>query len=192
MGFRNYISFMPKEEYEQIKDFTKEELFAYKNAVSEFEDEEPYISVDDFGVELHGFGKYCDFTTEFHQPVFTNKETQDYFLVDNDFYRVNKEFLASIIEVYRLKIKTYYKELVDGITNDNIDSLPNEKVYEMFIHIRSMYHEWNPFIESVVPYNLHEGDEVTVSWKYEYVIFELVRIYKTFDWENNVMIYYGY
>lgn len=44
----------------------------------------------------------------------------------------------------------------------------------------------------LTPYNLDEGDEITTSWKYEYSIFELVRIYKTFDWKNNVMIYYGY
>lgn len=45
----------------------------------------------------------------------------------------------------------------------------------------------------LVPFNLDDGkDEVTSSWKYEYSIFELVRIYKSFDWENNVMIHYGY
>jgi hypothetical protein len=44
----------------------------------------------------------------------------------------------------------------------------------------------------MTPYDLNRDDEVTTSWKYEYAIFELVRIYKTFDWKKNVMIYYGY
>jgi hypothetical protein len=44
----------------------------------------------------------------------------------------------------------------------------------------------------LTPYNLENGSEVTVSWKYEYTIFELVNIYKNFDWKNKIMIYYGY
>ena len=44
---------------------------------------------------------------------------------------------------------------------------------------------WNPF-------DLTEGDAITTSWKYEYGIFEMIRIYKSFDWKKNVMIYYGY
>ena len=37
-----------------------------------------------------------------------------------------------------------------------------------------------------------ENPKLVSSWKYEYEVFELVRIYKTFDWKRNVMIYYGY
>ena len=44
----------------------------------------------------------------------------------------------------------------------------------------------------LTPFNLEDGEEITTSWKYEYGIFELVRIYKSFDWKKNVMIYYGY
>jgi len=31
MGYRNYIASITKEEYDKIKDFTKEELYNYKN-----------------------------------------------------------------------------------------------------------------------------------------------------------------
>lgn len=58
----------------------------------------------------------------------------------------------------------------------------------MIEHIRSMRTEWT----CLTPYNLKNGDNITTSWKYEYAIFELVRIYKSFDWKRNVMIYYGY
>lgn len=55
-------------------------------------------------------------------------------------------------------------------------------------HIRSMRLEWT----QLKPYNLIEGDAVTKSLKYEYAIFELVKIYKAFDWKKNVMVFYGY
>ena len=42
------------------------------------------------------------------------------------------------------------------------------------------------------PYDLDDDTDCIVnSWKYEYVIFELVRIYKTFDWKNDVLLYVG-
>ena len=44
----------------------------------------------------------------------------------------------------------------------------------------------------MLPYNLTKGDEITTAWKYEYNVFELVRIYKSFDWKKNVMVFYGY
>lgn len=31
MGYRNYISSIPRKEYDKIKNFTKEELYKYKN-----------------------------------------------------------------------------------------------------------------------------------------------------------------
>jgi hypothetical protein len=36
------------------------------------------------------------------------------------------------------------------------------------------------------------GDQVTNSWKYEYSLFELVRIYKQFNGKENILVYYGY
>ena len=32
----------------------------------------------------------------------------------------------------------------------------------------------------------------TNSWSYEYSIFELVRLYKTFDWENDNLVLMGW
>ena len=61
-------------------------------------------------------------------------------------------------------------------------------LFKIIEHIRSMRIEWT----RLTPFNLEDGEEITTSWKYEYGIFELVRIYKSFDWKKNVMIYYGY
>ena len=63
---------------------------------------------------------------------------------------------------------------------------------EMVTHIKSMGQEWGVgLFDHMRPYDL-EGDSLVTSWKYEYAVFELVRIYKTFDWKKNVMIYYGW
>ncbi len=80
-------------------------------------------------------------------------------------------------------MKTKYKFDFDKITDDQQTAL-----FEILDHIRCMRSEWN----YLTPFNLEKGNQITTSWKYEYGIFELVRIYKSFDWKKNVMFYYGY
>src|SRR3990172_3792545 len=186
MGYRNYIASITKEEYDKIKDFTKKELYEYKN-----EDiEDGCVGVCDMAEkELYGFGKYCEFGDEkFYKPFFMNKDLQENFTAEQDFYIVGKDFLKHIIEHNNEKMKFLYTELISGITDENISNIPQKKAEELFNWVRGNAIEWT----HLTPYNLDEGDEITTSWNYEYSIFELVRIYKSFDWKNNIMFYYGY
>lgn len=88
-------------------------------------------------------------------------------------------------------IKTDYKYPNSNHTFDFslITQEEQNALFKMIEHIRSMRPEWT----HLTPYDLNDGrDEITTSWKYEYGIFELVRIYKSFDWKKNIMIYYGF
>ena len=222
MGYRVYIGFMPRKEYDKIKSLTKQEVFDYYDLKPEFEGDEPHKDVYEFGKELYEFGKYCEFNPPegSMKPFFKNKETQDHWGDENEFYVVAKNFLAYIINYYKEKIKKYYNDMLtpfygktdklfdrddpsDFLNSVNTDygSLGNKHkfdfskitddeqtaLFKIFKHMRSMRAEWYLSI-----FNLEQGDEVTRSWKYEYSIFELVRIYKSFDWRKHVMIYYGY
>lgn len=228
MGYRTYIGYISKREYNKIKSMTKDELFAfYKiNADDECEDEYPFKQCYDYGDKLFEFGKW----TEFNPPkktsksFFKKKDTQEMYS-ENDFEVVTPEFLAYIINHYSEKVKAYYNKMLlpfmgDGedkskVTSEFLNSIkskynyPNNKytfdfskitedeqtaLFHMFEHIRSFAPEWGvaSWFDDTLPYNLKFGDSVTTSWKYEYEIFEMVRIYKTFDWKKNVMIYYGW
>lgn len=199
MGYRNYIASIPREEWNKIKNFSKEELFKYKN---EDLSDEGHVGVYDVATKrIYELGKYVDtFPKKFFKPVFTNKELQKYFTEENDFYLVGRRFLEAVINDYALKIKNYYNDLLkDFLTNEKYPRLKDpkeanpESVYKALKHIESMAFEWgcSPFSDNP-PYELYNGEAVTNSWKYEYAQFELVRIYKTFDWKKNVLIYYGY
>lgn len=213
MGYRTYIGYLPKEKYQEIKDLSKTEL------LSKFgEDEDGYVGPYEIGKELYEFGKYTNFNPPDGSmvPFFSNRELQEFYSEDNELWVVNKDFLKYIIETYKEKIRGYLGDMVkpfldeDGYRGDFLKSVKTnygikEDKYEfdgsvlnkdqqnsivnILNHIISINSEWN----MLVPFNLDDGkDEVTSSWKYEYSIFELVRIYKSFDWENNVMIHYGY
>jgi hypothetical protein len=155
------------------------------------------------------------------KTFFKNKELNKYYTDEHDFNIVTPEFLAYIIDSYKKIVTDYYNDMMnpffgkkverydrdnptDFLNSVNVEyNYPNNKykfdfslitqeeqnsLWKIIDHVRSMRTEWT----AITPYDLSRGDEVTTSWKYEYVIFELVRIYKTFDWKKNVMIYYGY
>jgi hypothetical protein len=155
------------------------------------------------------------------KTFFKNKELNKEFTVDHDFAIVTPEFLEYIIDSYKKRVEDYYNKMMvpffgekeeryhrdkpsDFLNSVKVEyNYPNNKyefdfskitqeeqnaLWDIIDHVRTMRFEW----AQTKPYDLTEGDEVTTSWKYEYVIFELIRIYKTFDWKKNVMVYYGY
>lgn len=156
------------------------------------------------------------------KTFFKNKELNKYFTDGHDFNVVTKEFLEYIIQHYTDLVKNYYNKMINpffGVKEGILDrdkpseflnsikteyNYPNNKhtfdfskitqeeqnsLFDIIEHVRSMRIEW----VGIKPYNLKsESNSITTSWKYEYEIFELVRIYKSFDWKKNVMFYYGY
>lgn len=212
---------MPKREYNKIKSMTAEQMYGFYGLEKEDDGSDPYRGVYDFGTELHGFGKYVDFEPpkKSMKNFFKKKDLQERY-EEYDFYVVTPEFLEYIIELYTEKVRSFYKVMLDpffdGKTTPSefLNSIKTEYGYpenkytfdftkitdaqqtglfNLIEHVKSMGVEWGvkSFLE-MKPYDLTRGDEVTNSWKYEYTIFDLVRIYKTFDWKKNVMIYYGY
>lgn len=220
MGYRNYIGFMPKKVYNKIRRLSHDDLLKFYN-IEKDSDGHGYIGVYDFTEELFEFGKYCDFKPPkgSTKNFFTNKETRKHY-EEYELNLVTKDFLKYIIENYTSKVKTYYKKMEDPFHKDydyceflkavkseyksNWEDIYDTKNYtfdftkitqeqqnalwKIITHVIDMSSEWN----RLTPYNLDSGDAITKSWKYEYEIFELVRIYKSFDWKRNVMCYYGY
>jgi len=218
MGYRNYIGFIPKKEYNKIKSLTIQEIFDYKNT----DPKDDCIGVYDFVTELYEFGKCVDFNPpkKSIKTFFKNKEAEKNWNYEGELKVVTKEFLAYIIGSYKKRVEIYYNDMMMpffgkrdnvfdkedvsnflnsikteyGINNKHtfdftkITDEEQTALFKIFEHIRSMRTEWT----ALTPYNLEKGQCVTSSWKFEYGIFELVRIYKSFDWKKNVMIYYGY
>lgn len=217
MGYRTYIGFMPKKEYNKIKSLTKNEMFDFYKIKSDNEsdddDDDRYKGVYEFGKELYEFGKYTDFEPpKKSMKSFFKKPCLKEMYEEYDFYIVTPEFLAYLIENYSNKVRKYYDEMIMPFMGEESDFLNSVEIkrdfpdnnyafdfskitntqqtalFKIIEHVRSMRTEW----VQLTPYDLEGGDSITTSWKFEYGVFELVRIYKSFDWKRNVMIYYGY
>ena len=218
MGYRTYIGSMPKRDYNKIKSMTIIEVSEFYNV----EIDNGYLnkSVYEYGKELYEFGKYTGFQPppKSLRPFFKNKELMNRYS-DYDFYIVTAEFLEYVITGYKEIVKQFYSKMIapfyevyavksewlksektnyltgvnmsDDYTYDFslITQAEQTAIHDILNHIKSYAVEWN----KLTPFNLHDSrPSITESWKYEYAIFELVRIYKSFDWKRNVMIYYGY
>jgi hypothetical protein len=209
MGYRNYLGSLPKKEYNKIKRMTIQELYVFKNEEWVEDYSEGYVGVYDVAYNRHyELGKYVDqFDKKFFKTVFKNKETQKHFTEEHDFYLVEKEFVEELIKYYTEKIRTYYRNMLEpffegseskaGFMKTKDTPITVEEmggIFELIDHVRVMAMEWGVagWLADSTPFDLNSDRELVSSWKYEYAIFNLVNLYRTFDWKRNVMIYYGY
>ena len=219
MGYRNYIGYISKEEHNKIKSLSLDELYDFYGLTGDNRYKGVYDFGPEL-YEFGKYVDFV-FPKGTKKKFFTNKETQKYYEEDHEFFIVTKRFLEYAIKNYTEKVQKYYRtmlapffskdeenpsEFLNSIktehhfpdnryTFDFSKITPKEQTALFLIieHVRSMAREWGIYSwGDMRPYNLEDGEQVTTSWKYEYETFELVRIYKTFDWKNNVMIYYGY
>ena len=59
--------------------------------------------------------------------------------------------------------------------------------------IQDKIDSWSGKYFGISPIDLDETRErITGDWLYEYAIFELVRVYKEFDWEHDALVLVGW
>lgn len=188
MGYRLYFYKIPKAELKEIKQCkTNEEFCAWA------ENKGYETKIYRLGKEVYEFGKDVDWAFEMqskNESIFGSKELEEYY---EDYQPVicSKDDFLFVINVYKQKIIDYYKNLLDE--NSESFFLRGKTPEERYkCHIEKQLNEWeNPF--GCCPLNTDLSTErINNSWLYEYAIFELVRVYKTFDWENDALILLGW
>lgn len=190
MGYRHKIGVMPKIFHDKIKHASsyKElyELVKGPNSYpaptklpsgSEYLDD--YLGCYEITEEIYELGKYVDdsFLKPFRSEVFFNKELVDKYNKEQAFYIISKEGFKAIIKDHHEKVLTFYKDLLEG--KEEVKGYLAGKIYD-----------WTPNNFNVSPYFLDENkDSPTVvrSYRYEYQVFELARLYKSIDWNNSIV-----
>ncbi len=124
-------------------------------------------------------GKYIDFTDKI---VFEEKADID---EDGEYYRIDKKQLLTIVQIYAEKHLKFLERIKSGEPE-----YPFEKMMTADEYIDEQVKLWkNPnMIYNTDIYRKHIVD----SWYYEYEIFELLHIYKTFDSSRYYMLWTGH
>lgn len=143
-------------------------------------------------------GKYSEiaFKLESESPsLFTSDELKERYS-DYGFALLTKDDFKAVIEAYRKKIVDWFESLLNPdksqITSNKL-SKDEKKHFEWELEIRGKLEKWSGKYFGISPIDLDESRErITGDWSYEYAIFELVRVYKAFDWENDELVLVGW
>jgi len=178
MGYRARLGRIPK---------TAKEKYAGKSLeeVVELMGSDDWYSRPPEYEELYEMGKYLDWRGE-AKPFYDFDIMEE---AESEFHIMSKEDLKVIIEHYHKIIKDNYDKLLKEFQAGKPENEWDEPQVERFF--KEKVHEWK--LDSYFrPYYLDEEKTdgfIVRSWKWEYAIFNIVYIYKTFDWENDYLIY---
>jgi len=175
MGYRNYISRIKKE------DLAKLLLLQDNGGIS-------YSARHDVTERLYEIGKHYDRPEDFE--ILNDLSDTD---TDTEYIVITKNSLKAIIKQYAKMHLNYLNKIkipTEKLDKDNIWRRNAGYLDSCDSYIKSQIHDWKR-AETFI-YNLDENtDQIVNSWSYQYEIFELVRIFKSFDYDNYYLIYEG-
>ena len=205
MGYRHYLYAVPKKQVAEIQacktndDLCKfAENYGYEVNRDYCGDRSGWVSPYKIGTELYGLGKYSEIgcKLESERPsLFTSEELKERYS-NNGFALLTKDDFKAVIEDYRQKIVDWFQSLLNPdksqITANKL-SKEERKHLEWECEIKDKLEKWSGRYTGVLPIDLDESRErIAGNWSYEYAIFELVRVYKAFDWENDDLVLVGW
>lgn len=190
MGYRHYLYKIKKDELNKIRNMTNSDLYIYTNS----DEEDNYWSPLDLfkGNCIYCLGEidndlYALLENNRIAEIFTNEEVREN-MEDYDNGILNADGFLEIMKLYKEKVLKYLKDLLkDGYE----ESWREDKtsVEKMDSHIQEK-------IRMITNCNEYDFDlnkeKITESWTFEYALFELIRLYKTIDWDNCYVIYLAY
>lgn len=206
MGYRHRFAVVSKNVYDVVKDMTPEQLkeWVLKNQPDGWYDEgdgegwfSHYLLLGQ--EEIFDFGKDCWFAGDLMkraEPLFNLKATQD---AMEPIHLCTKADFEFVIDEMRKHIANYFKEIFETYSPE-----------QMKHHFKEKQEEWDDMTNTLGmtdltpekaaainamhrPYNMDTSREGLVSsWLYEYEIFELVLLYRQFDWDTTVLMFYGW
>lgn len=197
MGYRHYFYKLPKAELEEIKNCkSNAELCDWaKNrgyGLEDYEDDEPYVPIYQIGKEVCGFGKHVDWAFDMqskNESIFGTENLSESYSHYAPVICTEDDFLL-VIEYYKQKIVEYYKSLFETDHEEKVLGITLEQKWKN--HISNQLNEWNNDF-GLCPLDTDRSrPNINRSWLYEYEIFELVRVYKTFNFENDALILLGW
>ncbi len=192
MSYRNYIAIVDKESLDKIRNLPYDELiekYGDEGYLYEYRLEDKGINIKNL-LEISEKVSYKENRAKLKEclsPVFSSAKANQQLNEDHEFMLGSKELLEHIIEVYRTTIVEYYT------TVQNIDSLREMRYDPRIDHLEYFIEQCKIKVaEFSGKYFMADSDGILhYSWFYEYDIFNVIHILKTFDWNKNYLLWIG-
>lgn len=196
MGYRYYLCQVDKKLVKKIRECkTNEDLVKVckdhfpkdSDVVYDCGDEDWWVSILEMGKELFEFGKHYENAEEICKhgtELFTSKDLIESYC-ESDHVVLTEEGLLCAIEWQKNRIVSVYEDLLREKSEDEWDCRTQEQRLKM--HVRDYLNWWKFSAVNLDKRNTH----VARSLLYEHTIFDLVRIYKTFDWDKYCLVFMG-
>lgn len=205
MGYRHYLYAVPKKQVAEIQACkTNEdwcnfaENYGYKVDQDCCDDGSGCVFPYKIGTKLYELGKYSKigFKLESERPsLFTSEELKERYS-DDGFALLTKDDFKAVIEAYRQKIIKWLQSLLNVDERICFSEELTKEQYQFETlkqEVKDKIDSWSGKYFGISPIDLDESRErITGDWSYEYAIFELVRVYKAFDWENDELVLVGW
>lgn len=194
MGYCNYIATMDKEVVAELREKTLEQFLMDYAQGREYL---PVYRLPTLEVVFE-MGKYVE--KEFLDPMKGENPTQLFESVDmsNEYedeaiYVVGKEGLIALINAYRKRVISCYKNLLtpsESVESEHDKEETLEMKMKIFAEKRIFYWD-NEYVDYL---DMDEARPHNLSrfWDYEYMIFNLIHLLKTVDWEAKDLVLYGW
>lgn len=190
MGYNCYLSKMKNEDVIKLRAMSKDEIIKKYNSYWDPNepDEEYYVPGPyKFGERLYDLGSYPnyeqDIIEKFGKKIFNQPELDDYYSGGYEFSEIGECGLKYIIDYYSEQNANFYEGLIETTT------IIGSSDTKLDTFLKSRFGSWKN--NQVVKLD-GTPHKVTNDWNYEYAIFNLVALYKTFNWSEDTLILYGY
>lgn len=187
MGYNLYLAEMTKDEVNALKTMTLKDIinkYTNDNTLPS-----PYEIVHKKLLDLGSYVDYEDaLVSNYGTRIIKSEDTQegDYYDTGYELCEISKEGLKFIINYYMKKASKYYSRLLDSLTIIGSDTTQ----LTSFLNRRKV--DWLPDEKVLGVLDFSDSHYLSRSWDYEYNTFNLLSIYKSFDWQNKSLILYGY
>lgn len=190
MGYRHYLYKVKKDELNKIRNMTNSDIYIHTKS----NDEDNYWSPLDLFRDkcIYELGEIDNTMWKILKnnridEIFTQEEVKEH-MEEYDNGILNADGFLKIMETYKEKIISYLNDLlVDGYKESWRE---NKTSYEK---MKEHLEEKIRFITVSDEYDFNlKNERITGSWTFEYSLFELIRLYKTINWDNYYVIYLAY
>lgn len=176
MGYRIRLGKVNKKTAEKYRHKSFNTLYEY------YKNRKDSMYYPEYHTQLYEIGKYVSYE-EGRLPFYTKFDIKE--KEESEFDILTKDGLKYIIKEYHKNIFEYYSKVLNKSEEDSRYAID---------HIKYNLREWAKNY-NLSPYYLDEkktDGPIVSSWKMEYAIFNLVSIYRFFNWNKNHLIYSGW